>query len=124
MEQDEAYIESMSPHQFGEPFTNMFQLLKEYYIYEEKSNISGTTTNFIQKSAIYYSVKKSNKYVLKGVKKKVLTEEQAKKDLERVLKVVLNIRHQNTEELESVLYKLKDPEEIIAFYHNNITFTH
>lgn len=123
MELDEAYIESLSPHRFGPPFTNMMQLLNEYYVYEETSKVSGTTTKFIQKSAIYYSVKKTNKYVLKGLKKKLITEEKARADLERVLKVALNIRHQNTEELEDVLYKIKDAEDIIAFYYSNITLT-
>lgn len=123
MELDEAYIESLSSHPFGEPFTNMMQLLKEYYVYEEKSNISGTTSKTIQKASIFYSVKKANKYLLKSVRKKTLSEEAAEKDLERVLTVALNIRHQNTQELEKVLYKIKDPEQIIEFYQKNITWS-
>ncbi|WP_420581765.1 hypothetical protein [Reichenbachiella sp.] len=123
MELDEAYIESLSPHQLGEPFTNMMQLLKEYYIYEETSKISGQTTKFIQKPAIYYSVKKANKYALKAMKKKVISEEQARTELERVFTVALNIRHQNTEELENVLYKIKDAERIIEYYQKNIVLT-
>ncbi|WP_422361858.1 hypothetical protein [Reichenbachiella sp.] len=123
MELDEAYIESLSPHRFGPPFTNMMQLLKEYYIYEETSKVSGTTTKFIQKPPIYYSVKKTNKYVLKALKKKLVTEEQAKSDLELVLKIALNIRHQNTVEFEDVLYKIKDAEDIISFYQENVVLT-
>lgn len=123
MELDEAYIPSMTPHALGEPFTNMMQLLKEYYVFEETSIISGATTKYVQKSAIYYSTRKANKYLLKSLKKNLKSEEEVRSELERVLTVALNIRHQNTEELEDVLYKIKDPESIVEFYQKNIKFS-
>lgn len=122
VELDEAYIPSLTPHALGEPFTNMMQLLKEFYVYEETSKVSGTTTKYVQKPAIYYSTRKANKYLLKSLRKDLISEQEARSELERVLTVALNIRHQDTENMEDVLYKIKDAESIVQFYQKNIKF--
>lgn len=107
-------------HPFGAEFTEMMQLLKDFYTYEEKNSISLATTTVVEKPSIYYSVSKTSKHLVKAVKKGNMTEEEAKKGLEDILIKALNIRYQNTAELEQKLRKIKDAETIMAFYTDDI----
>lgn len=120
---ENSYSNYNSEHPFGAQFTSLMNLLKDKYTHTEKNPISLTTSNVVDKPSIFYSVKKSNKHLIKAVKKGQMTEEEAKKELEDILVKALNIRHQNTEVMEKRLFKLKDPETIIAFYSKDVTLS-
>lgn len=109
-----------SQHPFGTEFAEMMQLLREFYTSEETNNISLTTTPVVDKPSIYYSVRKTNRHLVKSVKKGHKNVEDAKKELGDILVKALNIRYQNTEKLEQKLGKIKDPEMLLAFYDKDI----
>lgn len=109
-----------SGHPFGPEFTTMMQLLREKYTYEEKNTIQQTTSTVVEKPSIYYSARKASKHLVKAVKKGRMSEEEGKNELRDVLVKVLNIRYQNTTDLEERLNKLKDPETITALYSKDI----
>ncbi|MEO9804304.1 MAG: hypothetical protein ABJF04_13690 [Reichenbachiella sp.] len=119
MEETESNLAS-SQHPFGTEFTEMMQLLREFYTSEERNTISQTTTPIVEKPSIYYSVKKTNKHLVKAVKKGHMDVEDAKKELGDILVKALNIRYQNTEALEEKLGKIKDTEMLLAFYGKDI----
>lgn len=103
-------------HFLGDEFATQMQLLKEMYTYEEEDEISKTVSTVVEKSSIYNSVRKINKYLKKALKSGDLTEEQAKAQLTKTLQVALNIRYQETSELESELWKTKKPEAIADLF--------
>jgi len=111
---------AMEQHPFGEEVAYKFQLLKEQYTYKEANEMQQTTFNVVEKPSIYYSVKKANKHLIKSVKSGQMDQEEAIRQLTVVLDKALNIRYQNTDELEKVLWKVKDPVEITELYTKEI----
>ncbi|SMD36838.1 hypothetical protein SAMN04488029_3096 [Reichenbachiella faecimaris] len=118
--QSTSYI-STTKHPFGAEFTSMMQLLRESYTHAEENSLSLTTSTVVDKPSIFYSVKRTSKHLVKAVKKRQVSLEEAKKELEDILVKALNIRHQNTQVLEKKLFKLKNPENIIAFYNHDVS---
>ncbi|MEO9965534.1 MAG: hypothetical protein ABJF11_07095 [Reichenbachiella sp.] len=121
MERDELMQKvATTEHPFGSEFTQLMLLLKENYTSEEQNSISLTMTLTVEKPSIYYSVRKANKHYIKAARKGRIPKEEAKKGLQDVLVKALNIRYQNTEALEDKLDKIKDVEEIVAFYSKDV----
>ncbi|MEM9341077.1 MAG: hypothetical protein AAGA66_20255 [Bacteroidota bacterium] len=110
-------------HFLGENVAQQMQLLRESYTYKVEDEISKVVNTVIEKPSIYNSVNKMNKYLKKKVKSKEITLEEAEKTLSKVLMITLNIRHQDTADLEEELWELKDPTQLNDLYTNRIALS-
>ncbi|MFY0625003.1 MAG: hypothetical protein JXR07_01830 [Reichenbachiella sp.] len=110
----------LSKHPFGDEFAHKLQLLREQYTYVEYNEINQTKSTIVEKPSIYYSVQKANKHLKKSVKKGWKRKEEATVQLTEILDKAINIRYQDTEKLEEVLWKVKDPVEITELYTQEI----
>ncbi|MGL1885430.1 MAG: hypothetical protein OCD76_02850 [Reichenbachiella sp.] len=107
-------------HPFGPDIANKLWLLKDSYTYSFENNLSGTTVTQTEKASIYNSVKKSNSYLVKAVRKGLISKEEATLKLDDIIVKVLNIRYQDTEMLETKLWETKEPEQILALYSESV----
>ena len=105
-------------HPFGDDIAYKMQLLKESYTYTEPASTSASERIIIEKQPIFFSIKKLDKYLKKGMKKGDLSENDARTELENALNVALNIRYQDTKKLEDLLWKMKDPVQVSQLYKN------
>ncbi len=119
MEEVQSTI-GMKEHYLGEEFTLKMQLLKEAYTYKVKDEISKTEKVEIEKPSIYYSVKKTDKYLKKALRKGKVTEDEAKETLNNILNVALNVRYQDTQKFEDLLWDIKDPVQISSLYTERV----
>lgn len=122
LEKEQTEIESNTykEHFLGKDVAIKMQLMKEEYTYQEYNSYSRMETTAVEKSSIYNSVNKVNKYLKKGIKKGDISEPEAKEMLEKVLMVAINIRYQETSELEKELFSVKDPLAIATLYSEEI----
>ena len=114
-------LDELAIHPFGEEFAYKLQLLKEQYTYQEYLSISNTYNTIIEKPSIYQSVRKVNKHLIKSVKKSKMSKEEAIAQLTEIMDKALNIRYQDTEELEEALWKIKDPVAIEELYTKEVS---
>ncbi len=105
----------------GDDIANKLQLMREMYTYQEFSGVTRTEVTIVEKSAIYNTTKKLVKHYEKAAKKGQIEQQDAVQRAESVVDIVLNIRYQNTQDLEAILWKTKDPEEIYDLYANNVS---
>lgn len=112
----------MEEHHLGFEIAKKFQLLKESYTYEEPPTATNPTPRtVVEKPAIYYSVKKIDKHYKRAIRKGEITEDEARKQLNNILNIALNVRFQETEKFEEMLWNLKsDPLAAADFYAKNV----
>lgn len=119
-QEEMAEVESQSDikkHDFGEDIAYKFQLLKERYTYVEPGSATSPSDKIIiEKQPIFFAIKKLDKHLRKGVKKGGLSKEDATAELENALNIAINIRYQDTQELEDLLWDTKDPEGISTIF--------
>jgi len=113
-------INNIKKHSLGESIARKLQLLREAYTYKEVSGINNAETVITEKSAIFTTTKKVIRYFEKNAKKGIMDKDIATMKAEEVIDVALNIRYQQTEELEAVLWKTKDAEELFNLYANRV----
>lgn len=114
-------IIDLKEHFLGEDIAIKFLLLKESYTYIERDAIAQSEKTVVEKPSIYYSCKKVSKYLKKAIKQKEISEDEAKAQMDNVLNIALNIRYQETEALEQILWDInKDPNQVIAFYNSKV----
>ena len=125
MEMELQEIESpfVQEHFLGTDIANKMQLLRENYTYKALNSMTQREENFVEKQPIFRSVVKLNKYLKKELKSGSLTMEKAQEIMDKVLLIALNIRYQETTELESELWKIKKPEEIAQLYNERIAIS-
>jgi hypothetical protein len=111
------YVKS---HYLGDEIAVQMQLLRESYTYRTETMMTNVQTASIEKPSIYYSVNKLNKHLKKEIKKGNISEQDAKEILGNALKIAINIRYQDTTELEKELWSTKDPVEITELYNDRI----
>lgn len=104
---------NISSHYLGNEIAVKMDVLKDTYTYIEKATpTSPTDKTIVVKPTIYYAIKKlSNKYK-RFIKKDQLTEQEARKRLDKYIMIALSIYHQETDEFEEELRKNKKPHEI------------
>ena len=121
-EKEQQEIEStiFKKHYLGEEIAIKMQLMKEEYTYQIKDEIALTESTEIEKASIYKSVNKVSKYLKKGIKKGEISEAEAKETLAKILDVAINIRYQETAELEEELWSLKDPVAVASFFDTEV----
>ena len=105
--------EELKSHPFGDYIARKFHMLKKSYTYIERATpTSPGEKTIVVKPSIYYSLQKLNKYFKKQVKDGIMTEEEARQELNQYLDIAISIVVENTESLESDLRKAKKPDEI------------
>ena len=113
-------INGLKEHFLGEDIAKKFLLLKESYTYMIEDELTQNRNTIVEKPSIYYSCKKVSKYMKKAIKKGSLTEDEAKAQLDNILNIALNIRYQETEKVEAILWEIKDPNQLMAFYKEKV----
>lgn len=74
----------------------------------------------IDKPDLYYSIKKLSKYYTKSLKKGLLDQHEAEKELNGILEKCIAIYSQETQPIENELKLAGNPEEILSVF-NKIT---
>lgn len=120
-ENSEVISIHIKQHPLGEEIATQMQLMSESYTYQVTDAISGNISNEIEKPSILSSVNKVNRHVKKAVKKGNMTKEEGVEVMKTVLRIALNIRHQNTEELEAELWTISAPAELMDLFTKRIT---
>ena len=106
------------PHYLGEPCTEKWSRFQANYTrtYDQNVGFSSTTVEFA-KPAIYHAVNKINKYIVKAVKKKNVTREEAIRLLSHVLDCANTLLYEDdTTQLEKSLASTKEPELLIKIF--------
>lgn len=104
-------------HYLGLEFRRGFYLLDEQYTYEiEPTATDPNPAPEIEKPAIYKGIKKLDKYYKKQLKKGLMSEDQARDELSRILAIGFSIRYQDTETFEQLLWEKRKPDEFIQVF--------
>lgn len=104
-------------HPLGAEYTKKMVLLQDRYTrVEPASPTSPAPKTKILKPIVYNSVKKVNKHFVKGLKKKMVTEEIARESIALCLDIALKVYSKNTSILESKIRAAKTAEDIVAVY--------
>ena len=120
---DDAPIMEPKTHILGNSISEKLQLLNWLYTYKVENKIASTQETVVEKPAIFYSIKKANKHLVKSVKKGITSQDVAKEKLNEMLDIALSIRYQETQVLEQTLWKIKKGESITAFYTDRVTLS-
>ncbi len=112
---------SLSDHYLGLDIAKKLQLLKDSYTWKEEGTPnSPTTKTVVEKPAIYYSLKKLDKYYKKAIGKGEISEAAAKDEFVKALDIALFIRFQETDAFESKLRELKEDSDIALLYTKKV----
>ncbi len=112
---------SIPGHYLGVDIAKKLELLKSTYTWKEEGTPnSPTSKTIVEKPAIYYSVKKLDKYYKKAIKKGEISEEEARDAFTKALDIALFIRYQETDAFESTLRTLKEESDIALLYTKKV----
>jgi len=112
---------SLSDHYLGLDIAKKLQLIKDSYTWKEEGTPnSPTMKTVVEKPAIYYSLKKLDKYYKKAISKGEISEADAKDEFVKALDIALFIRYQETEAFESKLRELKEDSDIALLYTKKV----
>lgn len=112
---------TISNHYLGVDIAKKLELLKSTYTWKEEGTPnSPTSKTIVEKPAIYYSVKKLDKYYKKAIKKGEISEEEARNEFTKALDIALFIRYQETAAFESTLRQLKEESDIALLYTKKV----
>lgn len=118
---DAAYEPTFkSRHYLGEPCATKWNIFQGLYTrtYEQEIGFSNTIVEF-EKPAIYHAVKRLNKFIIKNVKKKKMSKDEASALLCHVLDCANAIFYENdTTELERKVGSLKENEALLEFFEH------
>ena len=67
------FIDRITPHFLGDDIATKIELLKESYTYEIYNELSFTSQNVVEKSVIYFSMEKVEKWLKKKIKSGLLS---------------------------------------------------
>ncbi len=108
---------SVRSHYMGDNVGKKLDLIRDSYTrVVEGGGIQPTPTTYIDKPAIYYSVKKLEKYYKKAVKSGFLDKDEAASQFEEILDIAIFIRNQPTADFEIALENIKEDDEIVTVY--------
>jgi len=122
MELKEITSPFVKSHYLGDEVANMMQILRETYTYKVIDELTRVEEKVIEKQKIFNSVAKVSKFLKKEIKSGRITKAEAKKVMQDVLVVAINIRYQETEQLESELWKIKSAQAITDLFTERISF--
>ncbi|MFT6866219.1 MAG: hypothetical protein ACJA08_001048 [Cyclobacteriaceae bacterium] len=108
-------------HFLGEDIGKKMLLLTNSYTWvAEPTPANPITTKVIEKPGIYNKIKKVERYYKKAVHKKTIDVNVASQEFENILDIAIQVRYQQTDDLESHLQNLKNPADIALLFTNNI----
>lgn len=108
-------------HYLGSEVAKKLALLKDSYTWREEGTANSPySKTIVEKPAIYYSVKKLDKYYKKEIKKGNLSEDEARDQFIKSLDIALLIRYQQTEAFEDKLRELKEDSDIAQLYTEKV----
>ncbi len=112
-ENSEIDMSFVEEHYLGQDIALKFYLFKDTYTtIQPATPTSPTEKTIVNKQTIYYAVKKISRNYKKEIKNGLITEADAKSNLNKILDVSLSIYSEETEEFEAVLKSAKSSEEI------------
>jgi hypothetical protein len=101
------------PHALGSDISRKLLLIQETYTHVQKGTLTAPgDKTIVKKPDIYYSVKKLNAYYKKAVKKGLVDQQVAVKNLTSALEKSYSIYYQDTRKFEEYLRTKKTPEDI------------
>jgi len=117
----EMSVELVENHDLGEMVSKKFYLLDSKYTYETPL-IPGNpqSKTVVRKPVIYDSVYKIEKYLIKSVKKDVISVENASTIMNKVLDVANCILTIDTIDFEKEINKLKNPQELTQLFMTQV----
>lgn len=116
-ENSEIDMSFVEEHYLGQEIALKYYLLKDVYTTVQPATpTSPTEKTIVSKPTIYYAAKKISRLYKKEIKKGIISEEEAKSNLNKVLDVSLSIFHEETKEFESVLKDAKKSDEIYGVF--------
>lgn len=108
-------------HYLGDRIAKKLELLKSSYTWKEEGTPnSPTTKTVVEKPAIYYSLKKLDKYYKKAIKDGQISESEALDQFAKALDIALFIRYQETKAFEEKLRELKEESDIALLYTKKV----
>lgn len=114
-------LATVGGHYLGSDIAIKLELLKGSYTWKEEGTAnSPTTKTVVEKPAIYYSLKKLDKYYKKAIKKGEVTEDEAKDEFIKALDIALFIRYQETAAFETKLRELKEESDIALLFTEKV----
>jgi hypothetical protein len=106
-------------HALGGEVARKFLLMKETYTYVEAGTpMAPGDKTIIKKPDIYYAVKKLNAYYKKAVKKGLIDQEKAAKNMISVVEKSFSIFYEDTKKFEEYIRTIKNPEDIQKAFDN------
>lgn len=116
---DTKDVKEHSKHDLGEDIAKKLTVLENIFItrYDTKIGLSDSEIE-IQKPDLLESVEKIDKHFKKKVKKKELNKNDATKELSRLLDIAYTLFYEESNEIETVLSKIKKAEDIVLLYNN------
>ncbi len=112
---------SVGEHHLGSDIAVKLELLKDTYTWKEEGTPnSPTAKTVVEKPAIYYSLKKLDKYYKKAIKGGDMTTEEAVEGFTKALDIALFIRYQETQAFEDKLRELKEESDIALLYTKKV----
>ena len=120
-EEQEVSDLAAGDHFLGPEVAKKLYLLKENYTWVEEA----TATNPVprvntEKPDIYYTIRKLERYYKKAIRKDQISEEKAREEFLKVIDIGLIIRNQMTDKLEATLSDLKEGDEIVSVFTNQV----
>jgi|GEM_PF-1087639 len=111
-------------HYLGPKFTEELTVLLDRYTYTPAPTpMNPTPARSTEKPAIYNSLKKLDKYYKKQLKKGLISKPDAEKALQKVINITYSVRFEETDELEKILWKTKNPVDLNDLFMKRIVLT-
>jgi hypothetical protein len=117
--------EMAGPHLLGESAAKKVYLLDELYT-SEVPVVPGNpqSKTIVKKPVIYAAVKRIEKYLMKSVKKGVISTESATEEFNRVLDVALSILSEDTRQFENEIEALHDEATRIDLFTKKVNLNY
>ncbi len=106
---------------FGKSIDRKLSLLEKLYV-TEKPLVPGNpqTRTMIRKPGIYLAVKKTERFLVRQVKREEIHPEEAMQLMDQVLTVALSLFSAETEAVETALASTRTDQERLDFFRNRI----
>jgi len=109
--------EMSGTHFLGDQVAKKMYIFEDLYSYTEPIAPGNPATKTLyRKPLVYFSVKKIEKYLKKGVKKGELTMDDATAKFNKVLDIVINIKNKNTDKFEESLQSADNASDLLLIY--------
>jgi rRNA maturation protein Nop10 len=110
-------VVTFSPHYLGDEVARKYAVLNDLYTYTISAEVMNTgKQTVISKPAIYNAVKKLNRNYRKLIRKKEISEEEARIKVNHVLDVAISVYTQTTDALENALRQARTHDEIAEVF--------